>query len=96
MNNNLYPGMVIVSKYLKNKERFLSNNRLVNMYGHTKGITVKEGMDVLGTTEIRKIMSDFRKSGYRVVDCWECGQNRFGQETRYKRYFLKGKIKNDK
>ena len=93
MSKNLNARQEIVLRYLKDKERFLDGARLTCLYYGTKGITVKEGIDVLGTTEIRKIMSDFRQSGYRVVDVWETGENKFGQKTRYKRYYVKGKIK---
>jgi len=59
-------------------------------------ITVNDCKEVLGTTELRKIVSDLRISlipeGYTIDDVWEMSVNRFGDKVRYKRYFLK-KIK---
>lgn len=55
------------------------------------GLTVKECIDKLGTTELRKVVSDLRASGFKVADTWETGVNRYGMKTRYKRYFLLGK-----
>ena len=57
------------------------------------GLTVKECMDKLGTTELRKVISNLRASGFKVADTWERGLNRYGMPTRYKRYFLLGKGK---
>ena len=56
-------------------------------------ITVNDCKEVLGTTELRKIVSDLRISlipeGYTIDDVWETSFNRFGDKVRYKRYFLK-------
>ena len=52
------------------------------------GLTVKECMDKLGTTELRKVVSDLRASGVKIADIWEHGTDRYGMPTRYKRYFL--------
>lgn len=57
------------------------------------GLTVKECMDKLGTTELRKVVSDLRASGFKISDTWERGVNRYGMPTRYKRYFLLGKVR---
>lgn len=56
-------------------------------------ITVNDCKEVLGTTELRKIVSDLRISlipeGYTIDSVWETSFNRFGDNVRYKRYFLK-------
>ena len=56
-------------------------------------ITVNDCKEILGTTELRKIVSDLRISlipeGYTIDDVWETSFNRFGDKVRYKRYFLK-------
>lgn len=56
-------------------------------------ITVNDCKEVLGTTELRKIVSDLRikliPEGYTIDDVWETSYNRFGDKVRYKRYFLK-------
>lgn len=57
------------------------------------GLTVKDCIDNLGTTELRKIISDLKDSGWKFSDVWETGTNRWGETTRYKRYFLIGRKK---
>lgn len=57
------------------------------------GLTVKEAIDKLGTTELRKIVSDLKCAGWIIGDVWETGTNRYGETTRYKRYFLLGRKK---
>lgn len=76
--------------YLKNKIKYFQKQEQLYKYC-VRGITVKEATDVLGTTELRKIMSNLRDKGYEVITQWEFGQDRFGTETRYKRYFIGGK-----
>lgn len=55
---------------------------------HRTGLTVKECIDRFGTTELRKIISLLKDKGYVFTTVWEYGYNRFGMETRYKRYWL--------
>lgn len=52
------------------------------------GITVKTCQDKLGTTELRKMVSNLKNKGYKIGDVWEYGFNRYGIPTRWKRYFL--------
>lgn len=82
-----------VVRYLKNKAQFIFSEFLMRRYGNTKGITVKECNDVLGTTELRKIISELRRHGFVVTDIWEDNTNRFGDvDGKHKRYFIrKGK-----
>lgn len=58
-----------------------------------KFITVNDCRDILGTTECRKIISDLRIKliplGYTIDDVWTTGVNKFGDEIRFKKYFLK-------
>lgn len=78
--------------YLHNKLSFLINPKHYAKYAHTKGITVRECEEVLGSTELRKIISTIRKDNrFRVFDIWEDGENKFGEPTRYKRYFIERK-----
>ncbi|MBR2578877.1 MAG: hypothetical protein IKE41_01905 [Clostridia bacterium] len=76
--------------YVKNKNPYLTNPYIYK-YKDTKGVTVKEVEEVLGSTECRKMISTLRDRGYRIVDVWEEGENKFGEPTRYKRYFIQGK-----
>lgn len=56
-------------------------------------ITVNDCKEVLGTTELRKIVSDLRikliPEGYTIDSVWQTSFNRYGNRIRYKRYFLK-------
>ena len=72
------------------KDLILSKEDLVVDYlvKHKGGLTVKECMDKLGTTELRKCISNLRASGFNIIDTWERGTDRYGMPTRYKRYFL--------
>lgn len=76
----------IVLEYIERKEKLFTLPMEKIKYGR-RGITVREAMEVLGTTELRKIMSDFKEKGYRVFSVWEEGENRYGNTVRYKRYF---------
>lgn len=64
---------------------YLQNNK--------KGLTVKECQQVLGTTELRKIVCDLEDKGFKFARVWEYGENRFGELVRYKRYTYLGKNK---
>lgn len=76
----------IVLEYLEKKEKLFTMPMEKMKYGR-RGITVREAMEVIGTTELRKIMSDMKEKGYRVFSVWEEGENRYGNMVRFKRYF---------
>lgn len=57
------------------------------MYIH-RSITCKECEKHIGTTELRKRICDIKDRGYEIGDVWETGENRYGVQTRYKRYFI--------
>ena len=78
-------------KYLRCKEVYLSEPRNKH-YARTKGITCNEFRDVLGSGELRKVISNLRRNPmYNVYDVWEDGENKFGEPVRYKRYFVERK-----
>ena len=79
-----------VLEYLSKKEKSFAMPVNKYKYGR-RGITVREATEVLGTTELRKIMSDMKEKGYKVVTVWEEGLNRYGNMVRYKRYFVETK-----
>lgn len=54
---------------------------------HT-GLTVRECIRKLKTTELRKIVSTLNRKGFNVSFVWESGENSFGEPIHYKRYFL--------
>ena len=66
-----------------------TNRILEYLSNHPHGLTVKECINELHTTELRKCVSDLKDKGYNIVGIWETGQNSYGDKTRYKRYFLK-------
>lgn len=60
-----------------------------------KTISQKEAGDKLGIMDLAGVMRDLRDAGYETGDVWYEGFNRFGDKTRFKKYFIvKGK-KND-
>ena len=77
----------IVIDYLQRKEKLFAMPVNKYKYGR-RGITVREAVEVLGTTELRKIMSTLKEKGYKVMTVWEDGENRYGNPVRYKRYFV--------
>lgn len=55
-------------------------------------ITQMEATRELGNTRLGARIWDLKhKLGYEVEDVWETGTDRFGEPTRYKRYFVKEK-----
>ena len=51
-------------------------------------MTVLECVQELGTTELRKIVSDLKKDGFDIEGDWTEGKNRFGEKVEWKRYSL--------
>lgn len=84
---NLTPRELRIVDYLMHKEKYIKSLEHLH-YLKEKGITVLECTEVLGTTELRKIISRLRDKGYKVIDIWEVGENKFGDEVRYKRYMV--------
>ena len=76
--------------YIKNKKEYGVGTKYSPEY-LKRGVTVAEVQKVLGTTELRKIVCDLEEKGYKFEKVWEEGTNRFGDVTRYKRYFLVGR-----
>lgn len=59
-----------------------------------RGITSFEAFTEYGTTRLSAVIFSLRKH-YIIDDEWIERTNRFGEQVRFKRYILKGKIKND-
>lgn len=74
-------------EYLARKEKLFAMPQIKWKYGK-RGITVREATEVLGTTELRKIISTLRRKGFKVITVWEKEENRFGHPVRFKRYFV--------
>ena len=62
--------------------------RIVDYLKGHKGLTCKECEREIGTTELRKRVCDLKAKGYEILGVWEEGENRVGNPTRYKRYYL--------
>lgn len=54
----------------------------------SQGLTVSECKDILGTGELRKIVSDLKRRGYNIHGIWNSGFNKFGDSVIFKKYFL--------
>ena len=52
-------------------------------------ITPREILDIVGTTEGRKRLSEIRQAGVPLGYVWEAGVREDGSPTRYKRHFIK-------
>ena len=70
-----------------------AQHRVYKYLQNNKFLTVNDAKELLGTTELRKIVSDLRVSllseGYTIDSVWTESYNRYGDKVRYKRYFLK-------
>ena len=65
-------------------------DRVIEYLRKHKSLTVSECRDKIGTTELRKVISNLKNKGYIIEGIWESGINRVGVTTRYKRYYLIG------
>lgn len=51
-------------------------------------LTDNEARDLLGIERLGARICELRKAGVPIGDKWEEGRNRYGDDTRWKRYFL--------
>lgn len=51
-------------------------------------ITSAEANSELGVSRLAEIIRVLKSMGYSIDSVWEVGKNRYGQDVRYKRYFL--------
>lgn len=52
------------------------------------GITPKDAEDKLGIMRLASRIHELKKEGYPITDEWVTKRNRFGIETRFKKYSL--------
>lgn len=64
------------------------NLMIINYLLKADGITQKEATDLFGITRLPARISDLKKQGYHIKDDYETAVNRFGRQTRFKRYRL--------
>lgn len=62
--------------------------RIIKYMRENGSITCKECEQRIGTTELRRRICDIKDMGYEIGDFWEAGENREGNPTRFKRYFI--------
>ena len=60
---------------------------------HPEGITQLDAYSI-SVTRLAEIIRVLKCAGVAITDVWEAGKNKYGQTTRYKRYFLKGEQDN--
>lgn len=67
------------------------NTQCARMVQYAKihgSITVSEAQRELGINSPTRRICDLQKKGYDIRKVWEKGFNRFGEPTRYVRYFI--------
>lgn len=58
------------------------------------GITSLEAINMFGATRLSAIIFDLKDKGYIIIDRYEEGVDRFGNECRFKRYWIVGNVYN--
>lgn len=53
-----------------------------------KGITSLDAINKLGETRLSATIYLLRQRGLQILDTYESSQNRYGENTRFKRYVL--------
>ena len=62
--------------------------RILNYMKLHGSITTRESVIELGIMCPWKRFEELRRDGERITSTWETGQNRYGEECRFKRYYL--------
>lgn len=55
---------------------------------HRKGITSLDAINKLGETRLSATIYLLRQRGIQILDTYEISQNRYGENTHFKRYIL--------
>ena len=63
-------------------------DRIINYIRQFGSISSFEAYANLGITQLGARIDQLKKEGYEFKTEWEKGQNRFGEKTEYKRYYL--------
>ena len=53
-----------------------------------RGITSLDAINKLGETRLSATIYLLRQRGFQILDTYETSQNRYGENTRFKRYVL--------
>lgn len=74
---------------MKKEQNIIHQQGLVlNHLQHKKYITSWEAIQNYGITRLSAVIFNLRESGWNIQDEWIEEYNRYGQKTRFKRYFL--------
>lgn len=65
------------------------HTRILRYMKTHKGITPMEAFSELGITKLATRIGEMIRNGIEIVKMWEEGTDRYGNPTRYRRYFLK-------
>ena len=65
------------------------HTRILRYMETHKGITPMEAFYELGITKLATRIGEMIRNGIEIVKMWEEGTDRYGNPTRYRRYFLK-------
>lgn len=68
--------------------RTTQKDRIINYIRQFGSISSFEAYANLGITQLGARIDQLKKEGYEFKTEWETGQNRFGERTDYKRYYL--------
>lgn len=68
--------------------KITQKDRILQYIREFGSITSKEAYNDLGITQLGARLDDLMKEGYKFKTEWESGENRFGDKTEYKRYYL--------
>lgn len=62
--------------------------RLIEYLEKNNGITSLEAIYNLGDTRLSATIFNLKAKGYKIQDIWNESTNRYGDITRFKRYYL--------
>ena len=65
------------------------HTRILRYMKTHKGITPMEAFSELGITKLATRIGEMIRNGIEIVKMWEEGTDRYGNPTRYRRYYLK-------
>lgn len=73
---------------LTEKDKNRQHRRIAEYITDNHGITGWEAHEHLGVESFTKRISEMRKLGYPLEFKWETGENRYGEKTRFKRWYF--------
>lgn len=68
--------------------KITQKDRIINYIREFGSITSLEAYKDLGVTQLGARLKELQEQGYTFTTKWESSQNRYGDKTDYKRYYL--------